>query len=239
MSIGSIPQNIEFIINEEIERINKEQAEKEEKDRAEYQQRLERGRAYIKAYVDREMEFVPVYLREFYHHLNQSNRDVDELAHLYGKENESGDINLDLVFYVPGLAPIVYDVQNESLGCFHAFVNDEESCATWGDWRNSYRRFDRVETVLAIAKEEFDKFQKIDFEFGQEEEKWRERELKKQRRDYERSVMDDAIEEVKEMDDEVLFKAIKDDQVAMCMLKAFLAIQQERRTFEQRIDGAE
>lgn len=239
MSTGSIPENIELIINEEIERINKEQAEKEEKERAEYQQRLERGRAYIKAYVDREMEFVPEYLREFYHHLNQNNRDDDELARLYGEENESGDISLDLVFYVPGLAPIVYDVHNESLGCFAALVNDEEGCAVWGDWRNIYRRRDRVETVLAIAKKEFAKYQEIELKFGQREEKRREREIEKQRRDYQRSLMNDAVKEVAAMEDQDLFDAVKNDQVAIHMLKAFLAIQRERKEFERSVDEAE
>ncbi|MBI5964903.1 MAG: hypothetical protein HY863_15600 [Chloroflexi bacterium] len=239
MSIGSIPESIELIINAEVERINKEQSEKEEREKVDYQQRLERGRAYIKAYVDRELEFVPEYLREFYHHLNQSNRDADELAHLYGRENESQDVNLDLVFYIPGLAPIVYDVYNESLGCFTAHRNNETDCAVWGDWRNAYRLRDCVETVLVIAKEEFDKYQTIQSEYDLRVEKRRERELEEQRRDYERSVMDDAIEEVEEMENEVLFEAIKDDQVAIFMLKAFVGIQQERKHFEQRIDGAE
>ncbi len=239
MSIGSIPEGIELIINAEVARINKETAEKEEKERINDQQRIERGRAYIRAYVDRELEFVPEYLREFYHHLNDKDRDPDQLAYLYGQENESQDVNRDLVFYIPGLAPIVYDVYNESLGCFTAHENNELDCAVWGDWRNAYRRHDRVETVLVIAKEEFDKYQSIQLRFDEQKEARRKRELESQRRDYEHSVMADAMEEVDEMEDEVLFNAIKDDQVAIFMLKAFLAIRQERSSFEQRIMGAE
>jgi hypothetical protein len=239
MSIGSIPENIEVIIEAEEERIKKEQAEKEEKRRFDDQQRIERGRAYIKAYVDQTLQSVPEYLREFYHHLNEDHRSPDELAHLYGNENESLDVNRDLVFYIPGLAPIVYDVLSKSLGCFSAQRNDEQDCAAWGDWRNAYRRHSRIETLLVIAKNEFDKYQSIQSKYDEQERKRREREIEAQRIDYERSVMEDAAEEVDELEDEVLFNAIKKDQVAIFMLKAFLAIRQERSIFEQRIEEAD
>ena len=235
MSVGAIPEPIAEIVNAEELRIVEERKENEEKKEREKNLRSDRGRAYIDQYVDSKLALVPEYLRPFYLYL-RSDRSYEDLALAWGAENENSDIGLDLVFYVPGLAPLVLEVKTGVLSCYIALSNDEDDCAAWGDWPNACRRHKRPETVLAFAKEEFEKYQEIERKYEEDRERVRLQHVAKQAKAFEENAINAAIEEVEKSEEWELFNAIKHDPVAVQLLKAFVLTQQERNSFQQQIE---
>ena len=233
-----IPEPIAAIIEAEIQKINAERQKEKLAEEKERKELLKRGREYLSNWVKAQLEKVPEYLRPYYERLNTDSTD-DDLAITYGQEGEKRNPNSTLLFNVPGLSPLVYEPKNGQWACMKAqYKNDVNDDVEWMDWWNAYLRYERLESVLGQAMLEYERYESLQVQCE-------ERKAIRERAWQEEQVAESAIwmqtkeeKRQEQAEDQELFEAVKDDPVAVHLLKAFLSIRQERSMFEAQVADA-
>ncbi len=230
---NQIPEEVITLIGayEEAQRIEKENKERE-------QQRLTeetnaKGKAIVDGWIEKAFQNIPEWLHQYYVS-EASNFDYHRVVQGWDHEK-----NMVLSFNIPGLAQIQFrdgQWRSEQCGWSRGYEDSEPYIHFTRDsyWRSS------LEATLVVAKREMEEHQ--DNLIKYEAEQAREFKRKADEAQWEEQI-GQKIQEEKEQnkaaeqaEEEALLQALKNDPVAIHMLKAFVLLRDERSTFEQRLD---
>ena len=166
--------------------------------------------------------------------------DDDEYASRRGGESDRfGDESLR--FEVPGLSPLIFSKKSDTedqWACLAVETHDYTNQPRWKNWQNAYRRYARLETVLAAACFEWDKYQQLGKKYVEQQERGAREAEAEERREAASWERSEAKREEEKAEEQALFDALKNDPAAVALMKAFLFIQQERSGFEAQINDA-
>lgn len=230
---NQIPEEVITLIGayEEAQRIEKENKERE-------QQRLTeetnaKGKAIVDGWIEKAFQNIPKWLRQYYVS-EASNFDFHRVIQGWDHEKD-----MVLSFNIPGLAQIQFrngEWRSETSGWNRGYEDAEPYIHFGRDcyWRSS------LEATLVVAKGVMQEHQNnlIQYEAEQaryfkqaaEDAQLEEQIGKKIQEEKEKQM------EAEQAEEDALFQALKNDPVAIHMLKAFVLLRDERSTFEQRLD---
>lgn len=226
---NQIPEEVAVLISkyEEARRIEREDKEREQ------QRKTEELNAKGKAIVDGWIEKAPEWLHQYYVS-EATNLDYYRVVQGWDHEKE-----LTLTFKIPGLAQIQYmdgEWRSESNGWNRGYEDSEPYIHFGRDtyWRSS------LESTLLVAKGVMESHQDNLSQYEVEQARFFKR-ITEEAQMEERVTQ--RIEEEKEQkqaaeqaEEAALLQALRNDPVAIHMLKAFVLLRDERSTFEQRLE---
>jgi hypothetical protein len=230
---NQIPEDVVTLINayEEAQRIERETKECE-------QQRLTeevnaKGKAIVDEWIEKAFQNIPAWLRQYFIS-EATNLDYARVVNGWDHEKE-----LTLTFKIPGLAQIQFrdnQWQSETNGWNRGY-EDAEPYIHFG--RDSYWR-SSLDATLVAAKRVMEDHQSNLVQYEAEQARFFKRaneqaqmEERVEQRIREEKEIKQAAEQAEE---QALFEALKNDPVAIHMLKAYVLLRDERSTFEQRLD---
>lgn len=152
-----------------------------------------------------------------------------------------------LHFSISGLAPIQFDSKDERWRSAVAHMGDayDQSPPSIAFGNDSYWKA-TLESTLIAAENEMTKYAAFDKEWKALLERNQKEQEERAQRDNEREAQEvdfDHQRYLKEMqeqaEEQAIFDAIKNDPIAIHMLKAFVLLSYERSTFEQRLSEAD
>jgi len=154
---------------------------------------------------------------------------------------------VDFIFSIPGLAPIYFDFGKKNWKAADAcwdrdpYYGDNEPVLTF---RNSDLVSD-LERVLLDAKQAMQKHledrQNYELELNEKRERAGQQFEQQAQQEQERAESDlrnDLKQQQEKAEEQMLFDVIKEDPIAILMLKAYIKIQQERTGFTAQIEDA-
>jgi hypothetical protein len=235
MDTQQIPVNIATIIAIKEQEMKNEELAKEQRAEKEKLERIEEGRKKLRTHIDLMLERVPEWLRPFEATFGSVDHEyLETIGRGWGNVQA-----LQIRFLIPGLAPIAYTGDLWSVAIARYSV---DTCPEWGFLPGS--RID-PETALVIAAKHQREFQQA----LEQHEAWKKSNyevyLCEQESD-ENIIRGDlpeaqeALQQEAERDEtQALFAEIKDDPLAVLMIKLYLGIQQERRMYDQLLEEAD
>lgn len=228
-----VPSNIEAVIAEYEHKKSAEMKERDQRDAEKRSVAIAQGLEIVRQRISelRSMSVVPEYLFEFDATLNSY--DEDELVNISSNSGyyQNQLKSMALVFEIPGLATIQYRHENgwRSARVDRVFDDDGPDGVAFTFQGSHFGP--SVEDALCEAKKVFDEYQRISASL--EKNRAAMLELREEEK-LERQLKEYAVEE----EDRNLFDAFKNDEVAVFLLKAFLALRQERTAFENELQEA-
>jgi hypothetical protein len=247
------PAEIEAIIERKRQALLEEKHRKEEAERREREETEAIGRAKYDEYIQASMLKVPEYLRR---HVSPTDNVPDFYRIGKGWENPSDW----LYFQVPGLARILFapqakdnpwKYQNAHPGETRYWEGETiyvEPSLSFSD--RQYGWTDDVEYALGMAQKNMKDYQQYVAEYEARQEEIEQDEASRRNEKQEAVARETDLEakyqaeqEAKERQEQAeeaaLFDAIKNDPIAIHMLKAFVLLRDERNNFEQRLENAD
>jgi hypothetical protein len=230
MDNNLIPQSIREVIERQLALQEVERQKKEAQALAAQQEYIAKGKVIYEAWLAERMlvvpdEVKPYYVRPLY------NQQGDELFKKIKKYSHVKDFSL--VFEVPGLAPLVLNAKN-IWGTMSACKDDNDE-PVWGDWYNAIQRAETLDAVYAMALEEKRAFEKIKARSAEMSARWEAREAEQRELDQAREIERTQKAEQQKSEVERLLDDLKNDRIAMQLVKAFWAIQQEKSFYIEQI----
>ena len=228
---NQIPSEVIAMIDQYIEAKSIEEERKNLEEQRVAEEIALKGKAIVDQWVENAFQSIPAWL----HHYYAFTANVDYFRVVKGWEHED---DLVLTFKIPGLAQIQFKDKNwrsETCGWNRGY-EDSEPYIHFGNssWRSS------LESTLVIAKTEMEEHENNLIEYEAE----KARALKRSTAEAEwEEKISQKIDEEKEQkraaelaEEEALLQALKNDPVAIHMLKAFVLLRDERGAFEQRLE---
>jgi hypothetical protein len=231
-----VPEGIAVLISAKKRSMQDEQKQKELQQEQKRKEDIEVGRTVLRLRIAEALIAVPEWLRPY--DVTESEWDDDNLERV-GK----GYIKLNgfiLFFDIPGLAPIQYETKETNWRAAQAHSQWKEygpEIPKLGFTNSCYWRSD-LEYTLIEAEASFREFQKMQVEYEKRLEDDRRRQEEEMLHEQKVEACQYAKEQVDEIEEKELFDIFKDDPIAVHLLKAFLAIRQERSMFECQIEDA-
>lgn len=230
---NQIPEEVITLIGayEEAQRIEKENQEREQLRKTE--EINVKGKAIADQWIDAAFQRIPEWLHQYY--ASEANA-LDYHRIVDGRESEK---DLCLTFKVPGLAQIQFkgDQWRSEFCGWNRGYEDSEPYIHFG--RDSYWR-SSFEATLVVAKRVMEEHQNNLTQYEAEQARYFKRaseeaqlEEKIEKKIQEEKEQKRAAEQAEE---DALLQVLKNDPVAIHMLKAFVLLRDERSTFEQRLD---
>lgn len=237
-----IPNEVLDIIEAEEERRIDEILQKKQAEEAERLANIEKGRPILAEWVERRRCGLPDWAQAYF-----SASDDDDTLEKAGAYGHQGGIEAVCKLEIPGLAPIAVKLVcgGTSKECFQYVIpgahydNSDwdlaEPCYWWGG--NYPTGTLSLEEALVVAKHKAELLEKKREQYRQDCEA---RNCEKERSAEAAQVqsVEKAVEQEKD-EAEFLMSMLRDDPVAIHLLKAFLAIRQERSMYEERISEAD
>lgn len=230
-----VPDEIYERIQTKKAEISKEQ-EVEKHSRAEKRiADVKHGREILLARIDELLEEgqIPKWLSDY--EATELEFDDGDLERIGQGYNNLSDIKL--YFTIPGLAQIQLKAKEWNWRSATARIRYDTNEPELSFGKDSYWRSD-FEYTLVEAEEQMKQYLVFLEDASKRREQERLRHENEERREYEKTIVSDAREEVEEIEEQELFIALKDDQVAVLLMKAFQTIRQERSAFEQMVENA-
>jgi hypothetical protein len=231
-----LPQIVEDLIAQQKAIIETEQKLKAEAKHELEQKNIEAGRQVLQQKLEAILITLPEWLRPY--DVTKADWKDSDLENL-GINQRIID-NLLLNFNVPGLAPIQYkhsEKQWRSAEAYSEWNGDDRFPAlklnNSSYWRNSF------EYTLLIARDNLLEYEKMKAEHDKETQRRVEQRKAEILREEQQQIQYEEKREVEKEEDKQLFEVFKDDPVVIYLLKAFLAIKQERDMFSSQIQDAE
>jgi hypothetical protein len=247
-----VPSDIEAIITAKVQSVRAEEAAKAEAERQENESFLAKGKAIYEEFIQGNLAGVPEFMRPY---LDMSVADEPNFERL----GRSWD-NLyytRLYFSIPGLSLIALHPKGKTWMCQVAHPSSQDWTGDDYEWIEPSISFPRndnwnadLEFVLARAKREKQNLLQYIAEYAAAEEE-RAKELAQskaeqqsrnehsQRLIEEREAERQATAQKEQAEEQALFNAVKDDPVAMNLLKAFALLRDERSSFSQQLENAD
>lgn len=247
---NQVPSTIAEIIESKRQTLLEERRQKEEKDRREREEVEAIGRAKYDEYIQASLQKVPEYLRQYV-------APTEEVPDFY-RIGEGWDKPDDwLYFQVPGLVKILFAPlakgdawkwQNarpfDQSYDYDGNPNYKEPSLDFAG--HQYGWTDDVEYALGCAHAQMQKYQEFLAEWvTKQEEIAREAEQRKvliqdqEVRGAEKAARREQEQAKEKAEEQALFDAIKDDPVALNMLKTFVLIHEERGSFRDQLENAD
>jgi hypothetical protein len=217
------------------------QQREEEKKQRQLEEVKVQGQIKFNEYLQASILKTPEWIRPY---LNLEFQEVDYVRIGGGWDRVE---NISLYFSIPGLANIQFDPirgqwRTERAGWKKQY-NDAQPYLHFGN--NSYWESD-VEFVLRTAQGEMREYLGYVAEHAAEQEERARRAEAELRLDEqwktqraEEDLRNELKRQQEQSEEQALFDAIKDDAIAIYMLKAFVLLRDERSTFEQRLSEAD
>jgi hypothetical protein len=253
MSTNQVPSNIAEIIEQKRAAVKEAQRHKEEAERLEAEALTAKGKAIYEEFIQQALSEVPDFMRPYY--VTPSPADEPDYGRL---ANGWDDLRYtQLLFSVPGLSKIKLSSRDKTWKCEYAYESKQYWDGEEHIWTEPAINFPRdhgwdkdLEYTLALAHKQMVEYQRFveEYEAGEKEraEQWKKEQEKRQE---EKARMEanfaagqrekQAAEQAERDEANALFDAIKDDPIAVHMLKAFVFLRDERSTFEQRLEQAD
>ena len=237
-----IPSDIEAIIEKKRLALLEEKRQKEEQEKQKLNDAQIAGRVKYNEYLQQSILKIPEWIRP-YLDVTFNEPDYVRIANRWDHVE-----NIRLYFSIPGLAMIQFDPKNDQWRCETSGWNnyrDDDNEPYLHFSNDSYWRLD-VEYVLGEGQREMREHQEnlAQYKIQQAERaSKREEYLQDQQEREARAVEAGHQRQSKEMqeqaEEQALFDAIKNDAIAIHMLKIFVLLRDERSTFEQRLSDAD
>lgn len=245
-----VPDDIAQIIEHKRQELLAARQQKEEAEKREREEAEAAGRTKQIEYIKEALDKVPEYLHEY---IVPSDEEPDFYRIGKGWEKPSNW----LYFKIPGLARILFNPNaKESPWKYQTASPYEERWDYDGDRIHvepslsfsdrSYGWTDDLDYALGCAHAELQKYQKYVEEYAAKQEEIAEATTQReslaqarQAREAEVATKLEAEQAKEQAEEQALFDAIKDDPIAIHMLKAFVLLRDERSTFEQRLYEAD
>lgn len=245
MNTQTIPQTIAAIIEKETARLLAEKELKRVQAEDYRVECLERGQKRYEAFMEAQLAKLPEFMRPFASAANQRESDLrfneeyslEDFLVAHGDENDT--LKCDLIFDVPGLAPILFFTEKEIWGSSTAAWEDRsDKTLAYRCYWNALRVYDTLDKVLVAARQEFETMQGL----LKEKEKDDDRRIQDRTRDAElEQRVDEEAEQKKaaeKSEEEALFEAVRRYPLVVLVLKALVTVQRERTYFESRLEEA-
>lgn len=229
-----VPEFIASLIDQKRQALEEERRQKEEAEQREQEQQEAQGKAKYQEFLEESLLKVPEWIRTYV-----ALSDVNYVR--IGKGWDRVE-NLDLFFSIPGLAAIAFDPQKANWRAMRANWSpswDEEPRLEFTN--NSYWRSDLEYTLIEAhqAQEEYNQYLHQYAEQREERarraEKYLQEEAQQAAREGEAQIQKELEQAQEKAEEQALFDAIKHDDIAIHLLKAFVLLRDERSGFEQRI----
>lgn len=238
---NQVPSEISEIIERKRAALLEERRQKEEADQQKRAEQEAKGKAIFDEKIQKNLLDVPEWIRPYFDpSLNIPDYariavgyDIPERMHMY--------------FHVPGLAVIGYDPHEKQWQCetaddADAYYNRPPRLQFSN---SSYWRGD-LEYTLGVAQKEMQEYEQYVAQYQIKQDERAKQEAKKLLQEQHKEEHQRELEargelesQKQEREEQALFDAIKNDAVAMNMLKAFILIREERTSFTQQIENAD
>jgi hypothetical protein len=233
---NQVPEKIAGIIEAKLKGMEEERLRTEEAARLKREGLIALGSKKYRACYEEALLFLPDWLMPY---LPDMEVDGDTLESFGCKRLTEDDFHM--VFRVPGLAPMMYAPKRQKDWAWKAFEVKDRSCSNWEmpEFVLGRANWTDIETAILaahIAGQLMIQEQEL---FRQESEKDEEQRLARAEREMEQTRQAICGEEKERQEMVVLFSAFDDDPVAVLLMKAFLAIGQERRGYRDALDDLE
>lgn len=229
---NQIPSEIAQLIEQKTQEVLEAKWQKEEAQKRQEEEIVAKGKAAYDEYFQAAMQKVPEFMRPYFDPAH-GKPDFERIG-----KNWARPVDYDLWFSVPGLAFITFSSPNELWQAQSVnWSPDWDESPNWG-WRDPTKD---VALALAQAKKTQADYQKFSEQYAQQR-----AEKAQQREEYERKEAEHearAAEEAntdrhaEQSEEEILFDVLRNDAVAMYLLKAYLLINEERQGFRQQIEN--
>ena len=236
---NQIPPIIADIIENKRQMLEEEQYQKQQEEQHKIEQWQIDGKNKFDEFIAEALLLVPEWLRPY---VNVDDVDYERI----GKGWQSVK-SIDLYFSVPGLAMIVFDPEKKLFRVPHAHWHEEWDGSvekpTW-NFNGSYNMSDpgevlvEAQTQMQIYQDFLEKHQVSLKEQIQKREKYEQEEVERELRSVEAGHQRQLKEIAQKSEEQALFDAIKNDPIAIHLLKAFVLLRDERSHFEQRLEEA-
>lgn len=230
-----VPTEIAAIIEQKRQAM---QAKQEEEERIALEKRnalITVGRTQLRLIIAERLKLVPEWLQKY--DATESTFDDDNLVKI-GEGYKKFDV-LWMQFHIPGLAPIQFNGIDNWRSAEAYMKRREYGPNVPGlEFTNGcYWRSD-LEFTLSEAQDKLKRFAEMQNEYQEKNASELGYAEQSARREEEVAARRAAEQVVKETEERELFNVFKDDPVAINLMKAFLMINQERSTFNARIEDA-
>lgn len=230
-----IPGAVLEVIEQEQARLDAEAKEKDDKEKAERLSAIAKGRELFEASMAELLPKIWPPLVPFL--LVQPNENA------FMHAGRRGELEVDVIrFNVPGLAPLFLRVEQGTWQCASPGLKIEDSFdpeIEWRDWHNALTKPALLEATLVRARSNYLQYEQMTIE---RENRLIEKALQAADRE-QRKLVGEEKESVEQENvtavDEALWDAIKNDPVAVLLIKAFLVVKITRDSFEERIVNAD
>jgi len=247
---NQVPSVIAEIIEHKRQALLEERRQKEEAEQRERQEAEAIGKAKYDEYIQAALLKVPEYLRQYV-------APTHEVPDFYRIGKGWDTPNDWLCFEIPGLAKVLFAPNaKESPWKYQTAHPYEQRYGYDGDTihieptlsfsERSYGWTNDLAYALGSAQAELQRYEKFLAEYAaMQEEIARDQEQRaalaqvRQTRDAEQAAAREQEQAKEQAEEQALFDAIKDDPIAIHMLKAFVFLRDERSTFEQRLYDAD
>ena len=236
-----IPSEIAAIIEQKTTALQEARKQKEETDQRAAEEQILQGKIKVNAWIAQSMAKVPEWIRRYVVLSMGPELDYERIAHGWNRVEE-----IDLFFFIPGLADIQFDTMGDrwrsANASYREYEDDDEPILTFynAPWRSDCQ-FVLIEAQEAMREHEQNLEQ---YAIKQEErarrfEQSQQEEQERQARANENEIHTELEHQKEQAEEQALFDAIKNDPIAIHMLKAFVFLRDERSTFEQRLYEAD
>jgi len=191
---------------------------------------IETGRKILREKIAKALLSAPEWIREY----DRTEREFDD--NYLERIGRGWDSLSDLVlrFSIPGLPRILHNA--DAWMCATAKCDDDESPNL--DFTSAH--WDRdLEEVLVQAKSEMLKFDQMLIQHDERAQTRRIAEENYEQVEQERALKNQQSVQQERAETELLFAELKNDPIAILLMKAFLQIRQERSMFEKLLDDAD
>lgn len=237
-----IPFEVLAIIAAEEKRRADEKAEQELQVEIKRQEYIERGRALFDEWTIKRKEYLPPWALEYV----SVSCDEEALEHAGKYDRRDDGIEAYFGLLIPGLAPIKMVLTNSSGQKIAEFIvpsqrrdefNDEKPRYFWGgNWSTETLS---LNYALLVAKQEAEKLEAAvaNYDNFQKEQEARNAERSQREEERNKQLAEQKSQTAQAEKDEVekLLTVLHSDPVAMNLIKAFIAIRQERSIYEEQI----
>jgi hypothetical protein len=227
---NQIPSEIAAIITDELDRQGEEALSKAQREQEEKAANLQKGGQLVREYIASKLDLVPIWLRPYVATVLGHNEDQElEAVGRYGMRGQPY-----LEFKIPGLSPIIFRPDLAQYWCLLPGRNDFDERKP-GYFSSSEK--DDLKAILVVAKLSAEKMAQLQSEYEKfiadgdaRRQAWEEKERLQ-------NQVADHLREQEETESANLLDFVKKDPAATLLLKAFVAVRQERQGFELQIAG--
>jgi len=233
-----LPDHVAILIEQKRLAMEAKQKQEELEKHEERDAFIQSGRELLRASITESLKAVPEWLHEY--DVTESTWNDDSLESIGQRPKTMSD--LDLIFHIPGLAPIKFrfDLDQCKWCSAQSYTNWREygpELPKLGFNNNSYFRSD-LEFILIEAEQELESFVLAQQEYQEKIAQVQFHEEQEAKRQEEIDARRASEQTIRDTEERELFNVFKDDPVAIHLLKAFLMIHQERGMFESQIEDA-